>query len=56
MILDKGDPISYSTAAQALGCTTKQVAKRMARYRQKGINVMELAELIRISKQYRPDP
>ena len=54
VILRNGEPIPFSEAARELGCGTKQLQKRMARYREKGMLVMELAELKALTTKYRP--
>lgn len=56
VILDKGEPITYGQAARVLDCTTKQVQKRMARYRKRGIYEIELADLIALSQKFRYVP
>lgn len=54
MILRNGEPIPFSEAARELGCGTKQLQKRMARYRQKGRLVMDLEELKALTARFRP--
>lgn len=55
-ILDKGKSITYGQAAKALGCTQRMVQKRMARYRKRGISVLELDELKRLTAKWRFGP
>jgi len=49
----EGKPTTYSSAAKILGCTPKQVQKRMARYRGRGVYEVEVEELKTLSEKYR---
>lgn len=55
-IIEAGVPISYSKAAKVLGCSTRQVQKRMARYRKKGVTVIDIEELKRLTAKFRYMP
>lgn len=52
-ILYEGRPVSYAEAANKLGCSSKQLQKRMARYRKKGVDTVELEKLLDLTQVYR---
>ena len=45
-------PISYTAAAKMLGCSMKQLQKRLRRYRLKDVMVVELEVLMELSERY----
>lgn len=51
----EGRTIAYSVAAKILGCSVKQVQKRMARYREKGIFEVDVGHLKTLSEKYRAE-
>lgn len=48
-----GTPVPYSEAARVLGCTVKQVQKRMARWRAKGVYTVAVEDLKTLTEKYR---
>lgn len=53
VIEHEGRSIAYTSVAKILGCGTKQLQKRMARYREKGISTVQLEDLKKLSDKYR---
>lgn len=53
VLTHEGKPITYAQAALALGCSQKQVQKRTARWRAKGVSHLTLDQLKTLTEKYR---
>lgn len=52
-ITHQGNQVTYRQAAEILGCSIKTIAKRSARYRGRGSEVVRLEDWLETSKKYR---
>jgi hypothetical protein len=50
----EGNPVTYRQAAEVLDCSGKSLAKRLLRYRGRGVTTVSVEELKALSEKYRP--